>query len=102
MTYRTDSVYQHGNPGSRPYHVPFAEVFGPVTFVADGVIAAFHETVSILRAVAEGVSRRRRVRSTVHALASLDDHTLKDIGLNRSSIVTTAHMLEVERRRVLW
>ncbi|MDJ0895095.1 MAG: DUF1127 domain-containing protein [Alphaproteobacteria bacterium] len=102
MTYRTDSFDQHGTPGSRPFHVPFAEVFGPVSFVADGVIAAFHETASILRAVAEGVSRRRRVHSTVHALASLDDHTLKDIGLNRSSILSTAHMIEVERRRVLW
>ena len=102
MTYRTDSVYQHGAPGSQPDHVPFAEVFGPLSFVADGVIAAFQETASILRAVAEGFSRRRRIRRTVRELAALDDHTLRDIGLNRSSIVSTAHMLEVERRRFLW
>ncbi len=40
--------------------------------------------------------RRMRIRRTVVELSKLDAHTLRDIGLNRSSIISTAH--EVDER----
>lgn len=40
--------------------------------------------------------RRMRIRRTVAELSNLDSHTLRDIGLNPSSIISTAH--EVEER----
>jgi len=39
---------------------------------------------------------RTRVRRTVLELSQLDDHMLRDIGLNRASIISAAH--EVERK----
>ncbi len=39
---------------------------------------------------------RARVRRTVFELSQLDDHMLRDLGLNRGSIISTAH--EVEER----
>ena len=42
------------------------------------------------------VIRRMRIRRTVLELSNLDAHMLRDIGLDRSSIISTAH--EVEER----
>lgn len=42
------------------------------------------------------VLRSMRVRRTVKELSNLDAHMLRDIGLDRSAIISTAH--EVEER----
>ena len=39
----------------------------------------------------------RRIRKTVLELSRLDNHMLRDIGLNRAAIISAAH--EAERKR---
>jgi uncharacterized protein YjiS (DUF1127 family) len=36
-------------------------------------------------------ARRRRIEHTIDALSGLSDHTLKDIGIHRSQILSVAH-----------
>lgn len=40
----------------------------------------------------------RRVRKTVLELSRLDNHMLRDIGLNRAAIISAAHEAERKRR----
>ena len=40
----------------------------------------------------------RRIRQTVIELSRLEDHMLRDIGLNRSAIISAAHEAERQRR----
>lgn len=42
-------------------------------------------------------ARERRIHKTVSALSQLDDRTLRDIGLNRTAIVTAARHATDER-----
>lgn len=61
------------------FPVPFAEVLAPVT---QAVAAALEGLVRIRRGVDEALAEHRQVR----ALTRLDDHLLRDIGLNRDEV----------------
>jgi len=54
--------------------------------------------LQVLRALFGTSSRDQRIRHTVFELSKLDDRTLRDIGLDRSAIVSAAQGL-AERRR---
>jgi uncharacterized protein YjiS (DUF1127 family) len=54
--------------------------------------------LNILNRLLVSMKRRHRVRKTVIELSRLEDYMLRDIGLNRSGIFSTAHEIE-ERRR---
>ena len=78
----------HSRSGNDP-SVPFIEVSRPLNRVADGIYEA---GIGIAR-IAAAVHRRIRFNRTVSALSSLSDHTLRDIGIDRSQIVTVARDL---------
>jgi uncharacterized protein YjiS (DUF1127 family) len=54
--------------------------------------------LEILNRLLVPMKRRQRIRKTVIELSRLEDYMLRDIGLNRSGIFSTAHEIE-ERRR---
>lgn len=51
----------------------------------------------LLRYAFQGDPQQQRIRKTVVELSRLDDRTLRDIGLNRASIISAAQ--EAEQRR---
>ena len=77
-------------PGIRPAS-PFGAAIRP-TFTEKVTRGA----AEITERVFGPTLRRMRIRKTVVELSKLDEHALRDIGLNRSSIISTAH--EVEER----
>lgn len=86
MTKATDFHSRSGNDPS----VPFIEVFRPLDHVADGIYEAGIGIARTAAAFGTAVHRRIRFNRTVSALSSLSDHTLRDIGIDRSQIVTVA------------
>ncbi len=80
---------QNGPEGSGPGFGadPLAETLSRAAFRAvDAVEAAVGAFIERLRA-----DRRRRL--TIRELSALDDHSLRDIGLQRSQIRSVAHAL---------
>ena len=75
-------------PGVRPAS-PFGEAVKP-SLVQKVVNAA----AEIAQQMVGPFARRMRVRKTIVQLSALEDHMLRDIGLNRSSIISTAHEVE--------
>ncbi len=55
--------------------------------------AAWRAVTALFRGFIGAVRRFRRERETYHALRSLSDHTLKDIGISRSEIGSIAQSL---------
>lgn len=52
-----------------------------------------------LRGLSKPLGRDRRIRKTVVELSQLDDRMLRDIGLNRTAIVSAAAEAEARRTR---
>lgn len=70
--------------------VPFLELVSPVRRV--GVELAELSTSAgalVVRALA-AIRRRHAINRTIRELQSLDDHILRDIGIDRSQIVSVA------------
>ena len=67
--------------------------------------SAPHRLVALSRKLMQTLLREQRRRATIRELAALDDHALRDIGLNRSQIRTlaegmiSAENLNAERER---
>lgn len=59
-----------------------------------------HRTAERLKQAWRGYWSNRAVRATVFVLRSLDDRTLKDIGMDRSEIESVVHAHEVRDRRI--
>lgn len=53
--------------------------------------------LQVLQTLFSANARERRIHKTVSALSQLDDRTLRDIGLNRTAIVTAARHAADER-----
>ena len=75
-------------PGVRPAS-PFGAAIRPTIQKQ-----AARGAAEILRQIIGPLARRLRIRKTVKDLSQLDDHILRDIGLNRSMIISTAHETE--------
>jgi len=56
--------------------------------------------VRTLRGLLAPLGRDRRIRKTVVELSKLDDRMLRDIGLDRTAIVSAAQEAEAGKRRV--
>jgi len=55
--------------------------------------------IRFLRRVFRRGDEQRRVRKTILELSKLDNHMLRDIGLNRAAIISAAHEAERKNRR---
>lgn len=55
--------------------------------------------IGFLRRVFLRSDEQRRVRKTIVELSKLDNHMLRDIGLNRAAIISAAHEAERMNRR---
>ena len=67
--------------------------FGAASYANSSAAAAAKAGRGLLQALrdlAAATARDRRVRKTVHELSKLDNRTLRDIGLDRSAIVSVA------------
>ena len=73
---RSDTLESYAR--NRPY-APFATILDPLAAIGAAIARKFD-------ALHRGIAFRR----TVSALPSLDDRTLRDIGLSRTDIVTAA------------
>jgi uncharacterized protein YjiS (DUF1127 family) len=82
----------NSRPGNGPV-VPFAEVVQPMNHVADGLSQAGLGIARMFAGTGAAIHRRIRFNRTVSALSSLSDHTLRDIGIDRSAIVDVARDL---------
>ena len=73
--------------------VPFAEVTEPMNHVAEGVYQAGSGVTRMFASAVAAIHRQIRFNRTVSALSRLNDHTLRDIGIDRSAIVEVAREL---------
>lgn len=77
--------HHHSRMGPTPA-VPFSEFTAPFAIVAQGVLAAFETAARLVSAGVAAVARMRRRHQAQCQLMSLDDRTLRDIGVSRSEI----------------
>ncbi len=77
--------HHHSRLGPTPA-VPFSELTAPVAVVAQGVQAAFETVARVVGAGVAAIARMRRRHQAQCQLMSLDDRTLRDIGISRSEI----------------
>lgn len=66
--------------------IPFVELVAPFHFIADGLIAGINLAVDAAHKASTEAARRRQARRTIDKLQRLDNHMLRDIGINRSEI----------------
>ncbi|MCL4767356.1 MAG: DUF1127 domain-containing protein [Hyphomicrobiaceae bacterium] len=62
-------------------------------------LAASNGLLAWIRARSEAYGKWRQRRATARALYALDDHLLRDIGLDRSEVMSLAHSLEADVTR---
>ena len=82
----------NSRPNNGPV-VPFADVVEPMNNVAEGVYEAGSGITRMFTSVFAAIHRQIQFNRTVSALSSLSDHTLRDIGIDRSAIVDVARDL---------
>lgn len=75
--------------GSGP-HVPFSTVFQPVDAIAESIYQAVAFVAGAVARTIGSINRAIAHRQTVRALSRLDDHMLRDIGINRSQIMSVS------------
>ena len=85
--------------GNRPVSPFGAAPYAPQRYPAPAraIRLLGHFLASLLRRAFARDDETRRIRKTAVALSRLDDRTLRDIGLNRASIISAA--CQAEQRR---
>ena len=78
-------THRNGNTNGTA-RVPFTELVAPFQFIADGLIAGINYAVDITHRASIEAAKRRRARQTIDRLRRLDNHMLRDIGINRGDI----------------
>ncbi|MDJ0945743.1 MAG: DUF1127 domain-containing protein [Kiloniellales bacterium] len=84
----------------RPASGRHSEPSNPLSYVADDILSAVAYGHRHLHRLLDAALAWRRVNRTIDELSRLDDHVLKDIGVNRSEIAGLAHDLEARRRQL--
>lgn len=84
------SIHQRAGPA---HAVPFSHVVQPMHTAGEAVYEAGAAVGRLVMRLVRGAQIRSRKRSAVAALASLDDRTLRDIGISRADIGHIAHSL---------
>jgi uncharacterized protein YjiS (DUF1127 family) len=72
--------------GAYQPQVPFTGVIAPLSYIGVTVAELIFSGVRFAAALINAWSRRRNIRKNETALADLDDHILKDIGIPRDQI----------------
>ena len=90
MTYRSDEFDALARYDNRSSGVPFAEVFSAVDFVGKGIADVMLAAFGLAQTAVSAAVRRYQLNQTIRQLSTLDDHQLKDIGLDRASIERAA------------
>ena len=75
-----------GRNGQGAARLPFTELVAPFHFIADGLIAGINLAVDATHKASLEAAKRRRARRTIDRLRRLDNHMLRDIGIDRSEI----------------
>ena len=78
------SYARHGQYGSQ--RVPFEEFVDPTRYVGEAFYNASEALAKAAARVVKETAAKARARASVKELSSLSDHTLKDIGVERSEI----------------
>ena len=78
---------RNGNgSGNGAARIPFMELVAPFQFIADGLVAGLNYAADAAFGALRDAARRRRARQTIDRLRGLDNHMLRDIGIDRSDI----------------
>lgn len=96
MTYRNDnygSGYAAAGYANTPTRVPFVELVSPLMYIGEEVVRFGTAAFSAAFHMAGAFVRWRNERVTIRALEGLEDHILKDIGVNRGEIIAVARKL---------
>lgn len=72
-----------------------AQRFGPAGALIEGIATLCREAVRLVFSSGRTLIRRYRRAQMAHTLVHLSDHTLRDIGLERSKIASA--VMEIER-----
>lgn len=92
MTYRSDEFDALARYDDRSGSVPFAEVFTAADFVGKGIAEVILAAFGLAQTAVTAVVRQYQINRTIRQLSTLDDHQLKDIGVDRASIGRAAHV----------
>ena len=92
MSYRSQGHFPSGEgPAS------FSGISNPGGLAAEGLLNAFRAVGRVLGRQAGAALRWYRINRTIDELSRLDDHVLKDIGVQRGSIEELARSLDDRR-----
>lgn len=73
----------------------FAQSLGPFRRLAHAIVQVFATVAQVVRRISWDAVRRHERAHMVGELASLSDHTLRDIGIDRSGIRSA--VLDIEK-----
>lgn len=73
----------------------FADSLGPLRPLAVAVVRGLHRLAGLAKRLSHAAAQRRQRAIMVGELASLSDHTLRDIGIDRSAIRSA--VLDIEK-----
>ena len=98
QTYLFSDPQVQTNSGST---VPFSSVFAPMAYIGEAITEALFSAVRLGSKFMSAWRRERAINESITVLSKLSDHTLKDIGIERSQIATAARELANRSNRYL-
>ena len=73
--------------------VPFSNVFAPMAYIGEVLTEILFNTFRFGNKLVSAWRRQRAIGESITVLSKLSDHTLKDIGIERSQIASAAKAL---------